>query len=161
LCQGRGLTPSTKSVYKGTMAYKIQHIFDNDNPTPTLNIGSYVRKVGSDNGTGIVVGIGDYDLLDEKTSKVYHQRTYHVHWLDLKNQAGDTIYQFHPESDLAPSSRSVPKFASEEEAEAWMEKQVSPGNWTDKAQDATDSASDMDVALRKMLEEGSAKDGEQ
>jgi hypothetical protein len=136
------------------MTFRIQHTFDNDNPTPTINIGAYVRYVGQDHGTGIVVGIGDSDVLDEKTSKVHHQRVYHVHWLDAKTPDGDTIYSFHAESELATSSRSVPKFASEAEAEAWMEKQIEPGNWTAKAQDATDSASDIDVALRKMLEEG-------
>jgi hypothetical protein len=138
---------------------RIQHIFDNDNPTPTVNIGSYVRRVGADNGTGLVVAINDCDALDEKTSKVYHQRIYQVHWLDQKDPNGDSIYAFHAESDLAPSSRSVPKFSSMEEAEAWMEKQTQPGNWTGKAQDAADSASDLDVALMKMLEEGT-KDGE-
>jgi hypothetical protein len=133
---------------------RIQHTFDNDNPQPLHNVGSYVRAVGRDNGTGIIVGVGDSDVLDEKTNKVYHQRIYHVHWLDMKNPAGDTIYSFHAEDQIAPSSRSVPKFATAEEAEAWMEQQTQPGNWTAKAQDATDSASDMDVALRKMLEEG-------
>jgi hypothetical protein len=132
----------------------IQHTFDNENDTPLFNVGSYVRAVGRDNGTGLIVGVGDSDVLDEKTNKVYHQRIYHVHWLDMKDKAGNTIYTFHAESDIAPSSRSVPKFSSMEEAEAWMEQQTQPGNWTGKAQDAADSSSDMDVALQKLLEEG-------
>lgn len=136
------------------MTFRIQHTFDNDNPTPLHNVGSYVRAVGRDNGTGIIVAVGDSDVLDEKTNKVHHQRVYHVHWLDMKNPAGETIYAFHAEDEIAPSSRSVPKFATIEEAQAWMDQQTEPGNWTAKAQDATDSASDMDVALRKMLEEG-------
>lgn len=135
----------------------IQHEYNID-PTSeaAFNVGGYVRAVGRDNGTGLIIAIADSDVLDEKTSKVYHQRIYHVHWLDMKSTNGQTVYMFHAEGDLAPSSRSVPKFASLEEAEAWMEKQVEPGNWTAKAQDATDSASDIDVALQKMLEEGSS-----
>ena len=148
------LTSSTKFVYKRSMA-KIQHTFDIDSSlAPLFNVGAYVRAVGRDNGTGMIVAVSDSDVLDEKTNKVYHQRIYHVHWLDMKNPAGDTIYGLHPEGDLSPSARSVPKFASEEEAEAWMEAQTQPGNWTAAAQDATDSASDIDVALQKMLEEG-------
>lgn len=141
-------------MYKRSMTFRIQHTFDNDELSPLFNIGSYVRAVGRDNGTGIIVAIGDSDVLDEKTNKVYHQRVYHVHWLDLKDPKGDTIYSFHAEGELAASSRSVPKFASQAEADAWMEQQTEPGNWTAKAQDATDSASDLDVALWKMLEEG-------
>jgi hypothetical protein len=136
------------------MTFRIQHTFDNDNDTPTFNIGSYVRAVGRDNGTGLIVAVGDSDVLDEKTNKVYHQRVYHVHWLDMKNPAGETIYSFHAESDLAASARSVPKFATAEEAEAWMEAQTQPGNWVAAAQDATNSSSDMDVALQQILEEG-------
>lgn len=154
-CNERELTPSTKSVYKGHMTLIIKHRFDNDTPTPAINIGAYVRMEGQDMGTGIVVCINDSDVLDERTNKVFHQRVYQVHWLDMND---GTTYGFHAENEIKPSSRSVPKFASEEEAEAWMDAQVTPGNWTAAAQDATDSASDMDVALQKMLEEGKKDD---
>jgi len=154
VCWLRVLTPSTKTVYKGTMTMKIQHLFDHDGTHPAMNVGSYVRRVGEDFGTGIIVSVGDSDVLDEKSQKVHHQRVYYVHWLDMNE---GTVYSFHPESHLAPSSRSVPKFSSMEEAEAWMESQTSPGNWTGKAQDATDSASDFDIALMKILEEGTGE----
>jgi hypothetical protein len=140
------------------MTYRIQHKFDNDLSNEPFNCGAYVRAVGQDRGTGVVVAVNDAQCLDEKTQKVYSQRIYQVHWLDQKNvqEITNEIYGFHPEKDLTPSSRSVPKFASEAEAEAWMEKQVNPGHWTDAAQDATDSASDIDVALQKILEEGTS-----
>lgn len=148
-----GVDTTTKAVYKWSMTF-IQHTYDVDKDSePTLNIGSYVRRIGLDQGTGLLIGISNGDVLDEKTNRVYRQRIYHVHWLDLKDSdTGQTVYSFEPEDAITSSSRSVPKFASEAEAEAWMDKQLQAGNWTDKAQDATDSGSDIDVALRKMLE---------
>jgi hypothetical protein len=140
------------------MTFRITHKYDNDTHEAQFNIGSYVRAVGRDNGTGLVVAINDGSVLDEKTNKVYRQRVYQVHWLDIKDATGNTVYAFHAESELASSSRSVPKFSSAEEAEAWMEQQVEPGNWTGSAQDAADSASDLDIALQKILEEGQTDD---
>jgi hypothetical protein len=153
LWRGSVLTPSTKAVYKGNMTYKIQHKFDNDHSNPPLRCGAYVRAVGSDRGTGIIVAVNDAHCLDEKTNKVYTQRIYQVHWLDMKNaqDIANAVYAFHPEKDLALSSRSVPEFKSVEEVEAWIEKQMNPGHWTDGVQDAVDSASDFDIALQQML----------
>ncbi len=140
------------------MTFRIAHKFDNDSDEAQFNIGAYVRAVGADHGTGLVVAVNDGQVLDEKTNKVYRQRVYQVHWLDTKDATGNSVYAFHSESELAPSSRSVPKFSSQEEADAWMEKQTETGNWTGSVQDATDSASDLDVALQKILEEGTTDD---
>jgi hypothetical protein len=130
------------------MTFNIQHSFDNDGSQPAHNCGAYIRKVGGDMGTGIVVGVLESDVLDEKTQKVFHQRVYHVHWLDMND---GLLYSFHPENELAPSARGVPKFKSEEEAEEWMERQVNPGHWVDGVQDAADSSADVDVALWNLL----------
>lgn len=118
-------------------------------------VGSYVRKVGEDMGTGIVVAIADATVLDEKTNKVHYQRVYHIHWLHMNGG----MYTQEIEADLAASARSVPQFASAEEAEAWMEQQLKGGNWTDAAQDAVDSDADMDVELRKLLDGETGTDG--
>ena len=153
----RTLTASTPGVYKGTMTFRIDTTFDVDpNSKANLNVGAYVRAVGEDMGTGLVVAVGESECLDEKTNKIHFQRVYHVHWLDMNE---GTAYRFVAEDALMPSSRSVPKFTTPEEAEAWMEAQLQPGNWTGKAQDAVDSSSDLDVALQKMLEEGLGDDG--
>lgn len=131
---------------------RIDHKYDMKPGTePAFRVGAYVRKVGDDMGTGIIVAVGESDVLEEKTNRVFHQRVYHVHWLQMNN--GD-LYSTEPEAMLAASARSVPKFESIEEAEAWMAQQLQPGNWTGAAQDAADSASDLDVALQQLLDEG-------
>lgn len=145
----RVLTSSTQSVYKGSM--RIEHKYNHENTPRAHQVGSYVRKVGEDMGTGIVVAVGDADVMDEKTNKVYHQRVYHVHWLQMNN---GKLYSQEIEEDIAASSRSVPQFASVNDAQKWMESQLDTGNWTHSAQDAVDASSDMDVALQKMLEAG-------
>jgi hypothetical protein len=131
---------------------RIDHKYDVKPETePAFHVGAYVRKVGDDMGTGLIVAVGHSDVLEEKTNRVFHQRIYHVHWLQMNK--GD-LYSTEPEILLAGSARSVPKFETVEDAEAWMAQQLQPGNWTGAAQDAADSSSDMDVALQKILEEG-------
>ena len=151
VCRGLSLTPNTLSVYKGSMQ-RIHHKFDHPGGTEGFNIGSYVRAVGKDNGTGLIVAVNNADLLEEDTNRVYHQRVYQVHWLDMKDATGNSLYAYHSEEELAPSSRSVPKFTSQEEADAWMEQQTQPGRWVGKVQDGVDSSADIDVELRQMLE---------
>lgn len=153
-CSGRPLTASTHTVYKGTMTIKprVDTRFDVDRDTErTAQVGAYVRAVGEDLGTGIVISVGESDVLNEKNNQVHYQRVYLVHWLDMNE---GTAYALRTEASIALSSRGVKKFATIEEADEWMEKQLNPGHWTAAAQDATDSASDMDVELRKMLEAG-------
>lgn len=131
---------------------RIDHKYDTDRDTkPAYNVGAYVRKVGDDMGTGLIVAVGESEVLEEATNRVFYQRIYHVHWLQMNN---GSLYSTEPEILLASSARSVPKFETVEEAEAWMQQQLQPGNWTQAAQDATDSASDFDVALQQILEEG-------
>lgn len=119
-------------------------------------VGGYVRLIGEDRGTGMVISRSRGEVLDLKDN-VTHQIIYSVHWLDQKDQTGNNdVYSFHAQVELAGSARGVPKLGDMDSADQWLEQQVESGNWTAKAQDATDSQSDIDVALRKMLDEGDA-----
>lgn len=122
------------------------------------HVGAYVRRVGIDMGTGIVLGVSKGQVMDEETNHVHWQLIYTVRWLDQKLADGATPIQHHAESELAASARGVPKFSGPADAEAWMERQVEGGNWVAKAQDATDTAGDMDVLLTQLLDEEDRKD---
>lgn len=118
-------------------------------------VGGYVRMIGEDRGTGLIISRSRGEVLDPRSNDVTHQIIYNVHWLDQKdNSGGAEVYGFHAQVELAGSARGVPKLGDMDSADKWLEQQVETGNWTAKAQDATDSQSDIDVALQKMLEEG-------
>jgi hypothetical protein len=121
-----------------------------------FNVGGYVRAIGRDKGTGMIVGIDDADMLDEKTNKVVHQRIYIVRWLDMNK--GQEV-SFEAEAAIASSARGVPKFDNPDDAEAWLEQQLQSGNWTGKAQDAVDSDSDWRNALEQWEQEMKGDDG--
>lgn len=130
---------------------KINPAFTIDPDTKCLFvIGNYVRAVGRDMGTGMIIGIDQTQMLDEKTNKVTHLRHYIVRWLD-KNKGLHVSLE--PEGSIAPSARGVPKFDNPDDAEAWLERQLQPGNWTGKAQDAVDSDGDWRNALEQWSEE--------
>lgn len=117
--------------------------------SPAFECGSYVRAVGRDMGTGQITEITEATILNQKTRKLDYLRSYTVHWLDMND---GNLEERLPEADLVQSARGVPKFDTPEEAQAWLERQAQPGNWVDKVQDAADSHSDMDIALRKLLD---------
>lgn len=103
-----------------------------------FNIGAYVRAKGQDIGTGKIELVRHETTLDRK-GNVVETVIYGVTWLDTDPPSRT----FAMAEELVGSARGVPKFDSVEEAEAWLEKQNSPGNWTAKIEDAQASTAEI------------------
>lgn len=121
----------------------------------TFQIGQYVRHATKDQGTGKIVGINYLISINEKTNKVDHSTVYAVRWLDLTvvNSMLNPIESL-PATSLRASARSVPKFATPEEAEAWLEEQQNPGGWVGKVEDSAASVGDaqgIDAEFEKLM----------
>jgi len=115
---------------------------------PKFKVGAYVRHVGKDLGTGKVWLIRQETYLNPQTNQVEERTWYQVEWMDMKNI--DTLMPpmtMLTDADLEPSARAVPKFSTPEEAEAWMARQVEPGNWIGKVEDAQASIDEMLTAV--------------
>jgi len=91
--------------------------------------GDYVRHSEANIGTGQVIAISAHRVLG-KDNKIRAYISYSVRWLDQDGRVSD-----HSPEQLAPSVRSVPKFTSVEEADAWMEAQRSGGAWMSAVED--------------------------
>lgn len=117
---------------------------------PVFNIGQYVRCKVEDRGTGKIELIRHETTLDRKGG-VHESILYGVTWLDKEfAPTGQPMRTLELAEDLASSARGVPKFTTVEEAEAWLEQQNSPGNWTAKIEDSQATTSDM---INTMIDE--------
>lgn len=88
-----------------------------------FKLGEYVRHIGTPEGTGKVVSIHRIEKLVEKT--IQHQTLYGIDW--YAGGLPDVVTAM----EIAPTARSVPAFASVEEAEAWATSQLE-SNWADE-----------------------------
>jgi hypothetical protein len=103
-----------------------------------FHVGQYVRDTtGTNSGTGQVQSSAEIEYL-HIDGKVHRKEEYIVRWLDCDGR----LTPMYP-NDMAASARSVPKFSTQEEAEAWFEQQADGGGWIDKVDDDLATAGEL------------------
>lgn len=111
--------------------------------------GQYVHHKTDNLGAGRIVRITLEQFLTDQDT-IESAIIYTVTWLDQRIQSR------HMTEDLVASAHSVPKFTTKEEADAWLEGQLSGGGWVGTVEDTNAVVAEaIDQAAQQLVAEAS------